>query len=185
MTKNNFTFKALNERGDLVNEVVSFECPDFQEKESVINLNGVEHKIITTIESQLIDWLDEQDKRSLMYEKDWYAIIDYSLEKPKTNRKLEKLKSKESIINSVLDIAKHYLSTCENGEQLLIDFSLVYSRLFENIKNLTYEQQFSSVLDTLNIGYEAKSEAYRSMVELLRGDTKRLGAGLTENKLIE
>lgn len=165
MTKYNFRFKSLTSVGEIVDDVVTFDCPDFQDKEVIFTLNGKSYTHIVSVETQLMSWLDNQDKKDLMYDKDWYGIIDYELEKPK---------SKDTQPMILFELAKNYFATLEHNEQLFVDFTVVYGRLYDKLKDLPLEQQFSLVLESLNIGYESKTDAYRNMLGLLRDDGKNL-----------
>lgn len=163
MKKYNFRFKVLNFRGETKKPLITLECPDFKEESRVMIINGKEHTITFSIEEQLDNWLEKLDKRNLMDENDWYAIIDYTLEKPK---------QEHSVSVRVFDLAKQYLSNLDNGDRIFNDFVVTYDRLFDKLKKLTPTEQFSAVLESLCIGYDAQSESYRQMLAIMRDEEK-------------
>jgi hypothetical protein len=172
--KQNFVFKSLGLRGDTLEEVITLDCPIFKEEIYTVPINGNKFTFKKTVNEQLIDWLDDQDKSDLMYNNDWHCIIDYWVEEPKVIDKI-----------LVIELANNYLTPLEHGERLLVDFLVVYGRVHDKIKDLSPTNQFSVVLETLGIGYDAQGEAYRSMTVLLRdelNEVKPLTLGYNDEK---
>lgn len=79
----NVTFKALTNDRRLVHKIIpihhNFEVIPEQ------NWNGVKLPQ-TSVESQVINFLDEQDMRELMDKYDFYLIIDYYIKKKKKRK---------------------------------------------------------------------------------------------------
>lgn len=169
-------YKALTSRGNHVYKTVTHEFPDFEEKSGEVSVNGGIVKIpyTTTVEMQIMDHLDRMDKTDLMYENDWYAIIDYW--------PVKKKEKKKSVKVTVAKLATEYLAGLNNGPQLAVDFLAVYARMFPKVKDLSAEKQFTIVLEAMGIGYEAQSEVYKRTIAMLRGEDEEYNQRLTEYK---
>lgn len=155
-------YKALTFDGKIVQKVIEQDFPDFEEKKLSFTVNEViPIKTTVSVTTQIMEHLDRMDKRDLMEENDWHTIIDYWVYVQK---------KKVSVKQQVAELAKQYLSGLEHSEKLLIDFIVVYSRLYDRIKTLKAEDQLSIVLETMGIGYDASSHAYKHMTELLMKD---------------
>jgi hypothetical protein len=153
-------YKAIDSRGNQVYKTVTHTFPDFVEISKTFTVNGDKQISYTwSVDEQRMENLDSLDKRDLMYDNDWYAIIDYWLVQPK---------KKPQVKETVAALAERYLVSLENGPQLYVDFLAVYARLYKNIKSLRAEQQMQIVLDTLGVGYDAQSQAYKHAVLLLK-----------------
>lgn len=143
-------FKALTYNGKVIVFTKDFYCPDFE----VIppkKLNDGELPEIT-VESQIIDWLDEQDKSNLMIEKDLGVIIDYWIPKKKEKK------------STIVD----YLKKANLSEQLMLDLLAVYKKIKPIIKGKSVEYQIHMMLSHLSIGYDAAANAYKHISNILQ-----------------
>ena len=116
-----------------------------------------------SIESQIISYFDDIDKKDIMHELDLYAILDYEIY----------IKPEELLIKMV--------DTYINNTQVKIDIVACYSRMKEVIEDLPVEKQFRILSSALTIGYEAKSEAYEKIIEMLRSPEEYFGEKYTKS----
>lgn len=159
--KHKVKYKAIDLRGNPVSKIVTHDLPEFTDVKRVFTVNGNQQvDVIWSAEDQRMDHLENMDKRDLMYEHDWHAIIDYSFVKAKPKAKPLKL--------VVAEMAEKYLSGLQNGHQLYVDFLAVYARLYKSIKTMSADQQFTIVLKAQNIGYDAQSVAYKHAILMLK-----------------
>ena len=157
-------YKAMDLRGNIVYLTKAYVCPDFKEESyshtQKINNKSLTVNLKTDIDSQIISWIDDQDKKELMYEQDWNCIIDYTL----VGNKKTKGVSKSALLKSILQ------ELFKDKEKMLIDFMVCYKRMKQKISRLPVDKQISIVLETLGIGYDAKSEAYERIGLILKGE---------------
>lgn len=151
--KQKIKFKALTYHGKVILFTKEFDCPDF-EVIPPIKFKGIELPE-TTVESQIIGWLDEQDKSSLMIEKDLGVIIDYWI--PKKN------KVKFTIID--------YLKQANLSEQMILDLMAVYKEINPLLKGKSVKTQIQIMFSHLNIGYQSASNAYQRITDILQAPT--------------
>lgn len=151
--KQKIKFKALSYQGKVILFTKEFDCPDFK----VIPANKIGDLELTetSIESQVIDWLDEQDKTDLMIEKDLGVIIDYWI--PKKN------KSKLTIVD--------YLKSANLSEQLTLDLIAVYKEIKPLLKGKSIETQIKILFSHINIAYQSSSAAYQRITAILQSPT--------------
>ncbi len=151
-------FKCIDFSGGVVKTTVKFDCPDFKNEEGTFNANGHQLPYKTTINQQIIEWLDNQDKSDLMDKYGWYNILNYEVVE-------KKVKEKKVTINEMID---GFLSGMEHSEQIKIDFIATYIKMSETIKGLPVEERFKIVLNTLEVGYIAQTEAYKHSIKLIK-----------------
>ena len=149
--KTKVKFKAISHQGEVVYFTHEFEHPDFEVKPPSEFL-GVKLPE-TTIESQVIDWLDSQDKKSLMYDKDVYGIIDYWIP--------TKVK-KQTLVDC--------LKSLNLSEQIYIDMLAVYKEIKPTLKGMKVEKKVSVLLSHLGVGYSASGVAYDNITKMLRDE---------------
>lgn len=115
-------------------------------------------KIDVPNEVNPLDYLDNIDKLHMMEDNDWGTILNYwvVVKKPKT----EKVTLKS--------LVEKYFKNSENREKIVIDFMVVYSRMKDELEGLKPELQFKMVLKTMNVGYDAATEAYRHSIKLIQ-----------------
>lgn len=92
--KTKITFKALR-RDNVICKTLSIEHPDYNVIPSEL-FNGFEVPPIS-IESQVIDYLDNIDKSDIMAKYDWDIILDYYPYKKKVRKKVHKNEIEEFI----------------------------------------------------------------------------------------
>lgn len=149
--KQKIKFKALSYHGKVIFFTKEFECPDFKVIPPT-NFKGIELPE-TSIESQIIDWLDEQDKTSLMIEKDLGVIIDYWI--PKKQPKF-----------SIID----YLKQANLSEQMIYDLMAVYKEIKPLLKGKSVKTQIQMMFSHLSIGYQSASNAYEKITAILQAE---------------
>lgn len=167
-------YKVLNCEGKVVHKVVEHDFPDFQEYEITLPVNGIPLTTTVAVTTQIMDHLDNTDKRSLMDDNDWHTIIDYWVHTP--------TKKKDPVKKQVAALAEVYLRDLQNGPQLFVDFLAVYAKMYKNIKSLPAEKQFTIVLDALGVGYEAQSEVYKRTISMLKGEDDSFNQRMLNHK---
>jgi len=158
-------FKAIGLRGEIEYKKMSFTCPDFKEivYEHTQRLKGIPLTINlnTTVISQVVDWLDDMDKKQIMDENDWHAIIDYNV----IDKKVAKKKGELARVKmTAFDLAQ---TVIVNNEVMLNDFEVTYNRMADAVKGLPLEKQFEIVIGAMNIGMETATIAYRRISAIL------------------
>jgi len=107
------------------------------------------------------------------------------------NRRKSKSKSKaliklekEAKKQDNLLLMKYAFGLCfKDKEQLKVDAVVVYAELYDIINTLSIEKQLAIILKSMSIGYQASTEAYRYMVELMNSDSvKEMEAKIEKNK---
>jgi hypothetical protein len=158
--KTKVKFKAVTDRGNVVTRVLEVEHPDFTEidKTFSVKVNGVNTTLPfrRTVNEQVIEWLDDQDKSNLMYDNEWYCILNYEahVPKPKVNKR-----------EAVFRLAEEAFTS----EEAKASFVLVYSRLHKNLSKLSVEDQFKVVLDSFLLTAEGQAYTAGRMLAILQG----------------
>lgn len=139
-----------------------------------------------SIEEQADKYLEDIDKSDIIFQKDLHMINNWKIVSVvtngeclyKDNLKRESLKGVLKEIN-IDDIKsdnlhsnlKHLVIEIFKGiddkkvrEKTFIDFMVTFDRMYSSIKNLTIEKQIDIVFKSLNIGYDAATEAYRDVI---------------------
>jgi hypothetical protein len=154
-------FKAVSDRGCVVTKIIKVDLPEFTEIKKTISVivNGQPRNmpIHKTVEDQTMEWLDNWDKTDLMYDNDWWCILNYHIHVPKP-----KVDKKQAVFDMVEDL----LST----DELRASFLLTYSRLYKSIKSLSVEKQISAVMESLELSVEAQCYVSNRMLAILRGE---------------
>lgn len=143
--KTKITFKAVSER-EVTYKTLEIEHPRFEEIPEQM-FNGVKLPR-TSIESQVIDYLDSIDKKDLMIENDFDIIIDY------WPRKKRSKNGKDKEIKEFITFCKPYLTMFP---ELIRPFRAVISNskgiLFGHHKS--NETKFKEVLNLIDTAYKA------------------------------
>lgn len=135
------TFKVLSER-KIKYKNISIEH-NFEIIPSCL-FNGIELPA-TSIEEQVIDMLDKQDKRQLMIENDWDIILDYYIKRKK---------DKKSELKSFIEFCTPYLD-------LYPQFKIPFEAVINNSKDILFgkgksnETKFKEVLNLVDISFKA------------------------------
>ena len=153
-------YKAIDLRGNQVKLKIDHECPNFKEEQ--FTFQG--YDFVKSVSSQVIDWLDEQDKMNIIYDNDLHCIIDYELIENSVGAK--KL-SKKELFNGLTDL----LIT---DEKMNIDVKLTYVGMYNSIKSLKVGRQLEVVLSSLGLSYMTKSDAYQHMIDILKTPTEEI-----------
>ena len=151
--KQKIKLKALSYTGKVIFFTKDFDCPDF-ELIPPTNFQGIELPE-TTVESQVIDWFDDQDKSQNKIKKELSIIIDYWVPK------------KKQIKPTILD----YLKQADLSEQLLLDLIAVYAEIRPLLKGKSIETQIEMLFSHVNIGYKSASIAYKNITDILQAPT--------------
>ena len=135
------TFKALR-RGCVVYKNIPI-YHNFTELPAV-EFDGVELPP-TSVESQVMEQLDDMDKSDLMFQYDWDIILDYY---PKRKKK------KRNEVDEFINFCEPYLNT---NPQLVIPFRAVISESKDILfgKGKSNEQKFKEVLNLVNVSCKA------------------------------
>lgn len=148
-------FKYLDYRGKVKTRTFEMEVPKF-EVIPATTFNNIPVPAIP-VESQIIDYLDSIDKKDFMIENEMETIIDYFIPEKKSKVTFQ-------------DLLKLYEWT---NPQVLVDAVVVYSKMKPKLKGLSAQKQLDLVLETLQIGYKAQTEAYKSISGILKQDIKK------------
>lgn len=160
MNKTIITFKAIRD-----GKVIYKNIPIYHNFEEIPqqDWNGIQLPT-TSIESQVILYLDEIDKRDMMIQYDFDIIIDYF---PKKKR----VKTNE--IEEFVKFCKPYLDLYP---QLIRPFEAVISESQKILfgKRKSNEQKFKEVLGMVNISFKAASGVMDWTLQLLKGTNKQI-----------
>lgn len=153
MTKTIITFKALSEH-----RIIKKDIPiehSFQVIPATV-FNGVELPA-TSIESQVIDYLDSIDKRDLMVEHDFDTILDYW---PK------RIRRKRDEVAEFIEYCNPYI---QKFPQFKRPFEAVISESKEVLfgKNKSNETKLKEVLNMVNIAFKASSGMANAIINRL------------------
>lgn len=164
LSKTIVTFKALR-NGTIVYKNIPI-YHNFKELPAE-GFNGIQLPA-TSVESQVINFLDEIDKTDMMIQYDFDIIIDYFPKKKKV---------KKNEIEEFVKFCKPYLDL---NPQLIRPFEAVISEsqelLFGNRKS--NEQKFKEVLGMINVSLKAAEGTMDLINKILKGtndEIKKLG----------
>ena len=140
-------FKAITNDGRIVRKSIPI-YHDFEEIPSQM-FHGVKLPV-TTVEQQVIAFLDEQDKTSLMRKYDLSLIIDYYV-KEKKHRK-----NKNDELNDFMTFCHEYIKPYP---WLKRPFEAIISEYKDNLfkKGKTNEQKLKEVINIYDIAMKASS----------------------------
>ena len=160
MAKIKVKFKYVTIRGESRCKTVSYDCPDFESittdiSDIIPELKGHDLSTHTTsVESQQMEWLDNQDKEEFMDRHEAMMIVDYWVVKPR-------VKAKSKPETTAVEILKQH--TDNLSDQMLIDFVVVHEELSRNMDGISKEQQVRITMNAMGIAYKASAESYKSM----------------------
>lgn len=158
--KTKIVFKVL-QRGKVLHKTLSIEHSDYNVIPSE-EFNGFELPPIS-IESQVIDYLDNIDKSDIMAKYDWDIILDYY---PKKQRKRKKK------IDEVADFIEYMRPIVESFPDLQIPIEVVIhaakNELFGCQKSNF--QKAMEVLKMAELSYVAATCAYRNIGDMFFED---------------
>lgn len=147
-----FKIKAIDLRGKVFHLTKSFDAPDFQPIPAK-KWEGLELPE-TSIEEQLMDWMDNQDKWQFMVDNDIAVILDYWLPQPK-----KKKVTFEQLIRAIQ----------WKSEEQLINVLATYSKMKSVLTGIAPVKQVEIVLSALGIAYMAQGYAYERINMILKG----------------
>ena len=156
MATQKIVFKALS-RGKIVHKTINVEHSFSEIPEEIVN--GI-HLPKTSVEDQVMEMLDNMDKRDWMVKYDWDIILDYYPKKSKAK------KSIDDEIREFLDFSMPYINMYPTLKR---PFGAVTSEsrkvLFGKGKsNIT---KFQEVCNMINISYKTASGVYDRILKIL------------------
>lgn len=142
-------FKVIKDRGrvSLMSKIMNF--PNFEIIPPKLFQGIILPEI--SVESQIIDYLDEMDKKEFMYQNDISIIIDYWVCVPKKN----KISLLEAIKMSGV------------SEQMFFDLEAIYRKIKPTLKGKSIEKQAEMLFNCLDISYQSATNAYREIYKVL------------------
>ena len=151
------TFKAITSDRRLVHKNI----PIFHEFEEIPSTKfmGVDLPP-TTVEEQVINFLDEQDKTELMDKYDFVLILDYYVAKRKER------KTKEDEIKEFMDFTNKYI---EPYQHLKRPFEAIISEFKDNLfgKRKTNEQKLKEVINIYDMTMKASNGTLEMVIKSL------------------
>lgn len=159
-------YKAIDLRGNNVSFTHTHICPDYEEIDTEFIIGDKVHQFKTSIDEQVMDWLDNHDKMYLIYEHDVHIIVDYSIVHPKPrNKKTKEIKKQEEFI-LISD------TLCDMGldDEMKINFFITYDRLKDSIDKLSTYEKITIIFKALGLALDAKSAAFQHMIDIFEGD---------------
>ena len=158
LTKTIITFKALRDRRVVYKSIPIYH--NFKELPET-DFNGIKLPA-TSVESQVMNYLDEIDKRDMMIQHNFDIIIDYFPKKKKV---------KKNEIETFIKFCKPYLDMYPS---LIRPFEAVISEaqniLFGN--NKSNEQRFKEVLKMIDISFKASAGIMEIINTILNREDK-------------
>ena len=156
MATQKIVFKALS-RGKIVHKTINVEHSFSEIPEEIVN--GI-HLPKTSVEDQVMEMLDNMDKRDWMVKYDWDIILDYYPKKSKAK------KSIDDEIREFLDFSMPYINMYPTLKR---PFGAVTSEsrkvLFGKGKsNIT---KFKEVCNMINISYKTAYGVYDRILKIL------------------
>lgn len=151
------TFKAIR-KGKVLHRNIPISH-NFKEIPEVV-FNGIQLPA-TSVEYQVMEYLDEIDKRDMMIKYDFDMILDYFPKKKKVK------KNKIEEIEEFINFCKPYL---DSHPDLIRPFDAV---IYESQKVLfgkgkSNKQKFREALSLMNVALKAATGAYIHIAKLLR-----------------
>lgn len=156
-------YTAIGLRGESLTDVIEHDLPDFKEKHGVISLvsdgRQVPHEYVISVDQQIMDHLDDMDKRDLMYDRDWHAIVDYEIHQEVTPE------DHAELFKSLVDLFTQ-------DETIRNSLYVTYASLYETIKEESLKKQFDIVVASLGLALTSQLYAYQRMIDILKSDPK-------------
>lgn len=160
MGKTIVTFKALR-KGKVVykNIPISHHFEELPEE----NFNGIQLPI-TSVESQVIHYLDEIDKRDMMVQYDFDIIIDYFPKKKRVKK------------NEVEEFVKFCRPYLDMYPYLIRPFEAVISESQDLLfgKRKSNEQKFKETLHLISVSFKAAEGAMNLINRIWKGTSDEL-----------
>ena len=136
--------------GRLTSKIESMEVPDF---EVILNRKFKNYDLPpVSIDSQIMDWLDERDNEDIMEKHDFHSIMDYRVHRPK-----KQISFVEVVTKAITD------------PKMLADFMAVYFHMEGALKGVGNMQKVSIVLSSMTVGYKAQTVVSERMMMILDG----------------
>lgn len=156
-------FKCVSYKGAVVYITEVIDCPDFK----VIppkEINGFWFPE-TSIRSQVVDYLDSQDRSNFILKHDLGCILDYSIVEKREKRSF-----------------KDFMISLGLSEQLMLDVMAVYPKVKHLLKGKSFEARATILLSHVDLGYDAQIVAYKRVGAILKALTSEDARSLIEKK---
>ena len=151
-------YRAINYHGQQVTDIVEHEVPEFEEKTVTLNLRSdgrdVPHSFEVTVDQQVMEYLDDIDKRAMMDDREWMAILDYSMYREEA--KEEKLVLMKSLIDEFTEV-----------DDLRASLYVAYAKMYDTIKDMKMVDQLSIIASSLGLALESQTYVYQRMLSIL------------------
>lgn len=146
-------YKAISYEGERTSFVEQHTCPDFKSQPER-DFDG--HRLPgISIESQVLDWLDDQDKHYLISKHDLMCILDYEVY--------------TGLSVSLPEIFESRYESFGISEEVKNNIIATYAVMKGSIENLPIEKQIEIVLSAMDVGFKSSGEAYRRISAILDG----------------
>lgn len=156
-------YTAIGLRGEQITEVIEHELPDFKERHGVSRLVSNDRPIsceyVISIDQQIMDHLDDMDKRDMMYDRDWYAIVDYEIYQEVTDE-------------AQAENFKNLVNLYTEDENVRGSLYVAYASLYDKIKGESLAKQLDLTIASLDLALRSQGYAYQRMIDLLRSDPR-------------
>ena len=169
--KTKITFKVLSDR-KVIYKTLEIEHPRFEEIPEQM-FNGVKLPR-TSIESQVIDYLDSIDKRNLMVENDFDIIIDYW----PCKKRSKNCKDKE---------IKEFITFCKPYLTMFPEMIRPFRAVISNSKDILFghhksnETKFKEVLNLIDTAYKATQGVLNMVTNITNKHNNDNKSNLLEN----
>lgn len=162
-------FKVVLNNGTIKKLTVEYNCPNFNVIEGGVFLN---HKCSNiSIKEQIDSWVSDINKKDWMEENDVSTIIDWEVVDNNSSLPANNFK----LTNS--EMVGLWLKNSNMSDGLKNEFIAVYKEMKPTIKNLKFDKQIEITFKSLNVGFSAASQAYKSLDDIrkeVREDYKTL-----------
>ena len=169
MATQKIVFKALR-HGKIIHKTINVEHSFSEIPEEIVN--GI-HFPKTSVEDQVMEMLDNMDKRDWMVKYDWDIILDYY---PK------KSKAKKSINDEIMEFMDFSMPYINMYPTLKRPFEAVVSESVKILfgKGKTNVTKFKEVCNMINISYKTAYGVYDRILKILN-DSETNGNCLPQN----
>lgn len=172
MATQKIVFKALS-RGKIVHKTINVEHSFSEIPEEIVN--GIRFPK-TSVEYQVMEMLDNMDKRDWMVKYDWDMILDYYPKKSKT---------KKSINDEIMEFMDFSMPYINMYPTLKRPFEAVISESVKILfgKGKSNVTKFKEVCNMINISYKTASGVCDRILKILNSEINgyRLPQNLEEN----
>lgn len=146
-------YDALTHEGKRVKITKKYIVPDYEE----IVSEFLGRRVVTTVESQIDEYISDLDKAEFMEENDLHLIFDWKIISAKKESK-ELVVSKKAP-NKDKQV-KMFIEVWEMDEKIKLDFLAVYLKMKPSLKGLSIEKIVEVVISSMGASYQAVGAAF-------------------------